>query len=128
MAVRAHLDLQVVAKRRAGVEGVPAAAGHRDLFVLGVNSVFHDCCLPCAGSTKKARSVATRVRARKKKSAEKPFRRQLPGSRAIRGRLSTKLVDKCVDDRGAPYGASLQKCDIVKLLNFSPVVFDLCAQ
>src|SRR5688500_7730673 len=42
MAVRAHLDLQVVAQRRARVEGVATAAGHRDLFVLGMDCVFHD--------------------------------------------------------------------------------------
>src|SRR5512138_2825878 len=41
MAVRADFDLQVVTEGRARVEGVPAAAGHRDLFVLGVDSVFH---------------------------------------------------------------------------------------
>ena len=41
MAVRADFDLQIVPKGRARVEGVPAAAGHRDLFVLGVDCVFH---------------------------------------------------------------------------------------
>src|SRR5687767_8489246 len=84
VAVRAHLDLQVVAKRRARREGVPAAAGHGDLFVLGMNCVFHSCFLPCAGSTKKARSVTTRVGARKKKPAENPFRRRLPRQPAKR--------------------------------------------
>ena len=43
VAVRADFDLQIVAQRRARVEGVPAAAGHRDLFVVGMDSVFHGC-------------------------------------------------------------------------------------
>src|ERR1044071_70315 len=75
VAVRADFDLQVVPQRRARVEGVPAAAGHRDLFVLWMDSVFHDCRRLCAARAKKARSVATQVRASKKKSAEKPFGR-----------------------------------------------------
>jgi hypothetical protein len=33
-----------------------------------------------------------------------------------------------VDDKRAPRDGSLQKCDIVKLLNFSPVVFGLFRQ
>src|SRR5581483_5616161 len=41
MAVRADFDLQIVAQRRAGLEGVTAGADHRDLFVLGMNGVFH---------------------------------------------------------------------------------------
>jgi hypothetical protein len=41
MAVRADFDLQVVTEGRARMEGVPAAAGHRDLFVFGMDCVFH---------------------------------------------------------------------------------------
>ena len=41
VAVRADFDLQIVTEGRARVEGVPAAAGHGDLFVLGMDSVFH---------------------------------------------------------------------------------------
>src|SRR4026209_1441874 len=76
VAVRADLDLQVVAQGRARVEGVPAAAGHGDLFVLGMDSVFHGLSALCAACRKKARSVAMQVSASKKKSAEKPFGRQ----------------------------------------------------
>src|SRR6185369_95065 len=75
MAVRADFDLQVVTEGRARVEGVPAAAGHRDLFVLGVDSVFHGYRRRCAAWAKKARSVATQVGPRKKKSSAKPFGR-----------------------------------------------------
>src|SRR5579875_494564 len=41
MAVRADLDVQVVAQRRPRLERVAAAADHVDLFVLGVNRRFH---------------------------------------------------------------------------------------
>jgi len=64
-----------VTEGRARVEGVPAAAGHRDLFVLGVDSVFHGYRRRRAAWAKKARSVATQVGPRKKKSSAKPFGR-----------------------------------------------------
>jgi hypothetical protein len=41
MAVRAHLDLQIVTEGRARLERVPARAGDGDLFVLRVDSGFH---------------------------------------------------------------------------------------
>jgi hypothetical protein len=41
MAVRAHLDLQVMTERRARLERVAARAADRDLFVLGMDLVFH---------------------------------------------------------------------------------------
>ena len=41
MAVRAHLDLQVVPERRARLERVAARAGDGDLFVLGMDGGFH---------------------------------------------------------------------------------------
>ena len=40
MAVRAHLDLQVMAEGRTRLERVAAGAGDRDLFVLGVYRRF----------------------------------------------------------------------------------------
>jgi hypothetical protein len=42
MAVRADFDLQVVAQRRTRDERVPAGAGHSRVFVLGMDSGFHD--------------------------------------------------------------------------------------
>src|SRR5262245_12480143 len=41
MAVRAHLDLQIVPERRARLERVATRAGDGDLFVLGMNGGFH---------------------------------------------------------------------------------------
>src|SRR5262245_20959553 len=41
VAVRADFDLKVLAERRARLEGVATAAGHRDLGVLGMNTFFH---------------------------------------------------------------------------------------
>jgi hypothetical protein len=41
MAARAHLDLEVMAQRGARLEGVAAAADDGDLFVLGMDGVFH---------------------------------------------------------------------------------------
>src|SRR5580658_615388 len=41
MAVRADFNVEVVAHGRAGLEGVAAAAGHRDLFVVRMNGFFH---------------------------------------------------------------------------------------
>ena len=42
MAVRADFDLQIMAEGRARNERVTAAAGHGRVFVLRVNSGFHD--------------------------------------------------------------------------------------
>src|ERR1700732_527946 len=41
MAVRAHLDLQIMTERRARLERVAARAGDGDLFVPGVDFRFH---------------------------------------------------------------------------------------
>jgi hypothetical protein len=41
MAVRAHLDLQIVSERRTRLERVAARAGDGDLFVLGMYGGFH---------------------------------------------------------------------------------------
>jgi hypothetical protein len=68
------------------------------------------------------------VCARKKNRLKSRFAAGGRRSRAIPAQLSTKDVDKCVDEAGARHGATLQKCDIVKLLNFSPVIFDLYPQ
>src|SRR5262249_53765006 len=49
MAVRAHVDLEVFAHGRTRLEGVAAAAGHRDLGVIGMRSCFHGVTCSCAG-------------------------------------------------------------------------------
>src|SRR5580700_8386766 len=41
MAVRAHLDLQIVTESRARLERMAAGAADGDLFVLGVDRGFH---------------------------------------------------------------------------------------
>src|SRR3984893_6607554 len=41
VAVRAHLDLQIVSERRTRLERVAARAGDGDLFVLGMYGGFH---------------------------------------------------------------------------------------
>jgi len=74
---------------------------------------------------KRGRSVTTDHRPRKKKSFAQGG---LNGFSGGRRRLSTKSVDNCVDDYRAPEAKSLQKYDIVKLLNFSPGLFSLLSQ
>src|SRR3954466_7139519 len=41
VAVRAHLDLQIVSEGRAGLERVAARAADRNLFVFGMALGFH---------------------------------------------------------------------------------------
>jgi hypothetical protein len=41
MAIRTHFDLQVMTQRRTGLKAVPARAGHRCVFVFGMNCSFH---------------------------------------------------------------------------------------
>src|SRR5688500_10125409 len=41
MAVRAHLDLEVLTERGAGLEDIAAAARDRDLLVVGGYAAFH---------------------------------------------------------------------------------------
>jgi len=41
VAVRAHLDLQIVSEGRAGLERVAARAANRNLFVFGMALGFH---------------------------------------------------------------------------------------
>jgi hypothetical protein len=41
MAVRAHLDLQIMSEGRARLERITARAGDGDLFVLGMDGGFH---------------------------------------------------------------------------------------
>src|SRR5512138_335127 len=42
VAVRAHLDLEIVTERRTRREGVSAAASHYGVFVFGMDAGFHD--------------------------------------------------------------------------------------
>ena len=42
MAGRADFNLQVVTERRTRLEGIPAGAGDRDGFVIGVDGGLHD--------------------------------------------------------------------------------------
>jgi hypothetical protein len=74
---------------------------------------------------KRGRSVTTELRPRNKKSFARGGLNGFPGQRR---RLSTKSVDNCVDYYQAPEAKSLQKYDIVKLVNFSPGVFSLFLQ
>ena len=46
VAVRADFDVQVLAQRRAGPEGVPAGTDHRDLVVIRMYFSFHFPFLP----------------------------------------------------------------------------------
>jgi hypothetical protein len=74
---------------------------------------------------KRGRSV-TAVQGRRKK---KSYRQAgLIGFTAPGRRLSTKSVDKCVDDWLPLLIQSLQKYDIVKLVKFSPGYFSLIRQ
>jgi len=42
VAVRAHFDLEVVAECRTRNEGIPAAAGHRRVFIFRMDCGLHD--------------------------------------------------------------------------------------
>jgi hypothetical protein len=57
MAVRTDFDLQIVPKRRARDERVPAAAHHGRIFVFGMNSGLHDFRSPQALPAEKGRAV-----------------------------------------------------------------------
>jgi hypothetical protein len=74
---------------------------------------------------KRGRSVTTEHRPRKKKSYRQEGLNGFPGWRR---RLSTKSVDNCVDYYRALQPKSLQKYDIVELVNFSPGLFSLLSQ
>jgi hypothetical protein len=74
VAVRADFDLQVMTKRRARDERVPATADHCRLFIFGMDSGFHDCKSAMRSLEKRGRSVATR-----RVSSKKNFADAVPG-------------------------------------------------
>jgi hypothetical protein len=101
-------------ERRARHEGVAAATNYGGRFVFGVNAGFHGF-ERGAPLWKKARSVAAQTHGCKVNSTLTS--RYLPNVEFGR-RLSTKLVDNCVDDSVPSMLNKLHECDNVKLIKF----------